>query len=97
MTETDTGSDVHIRTKYTYKLGIIGVFAAIISMFMMYIALDHNPMGEFREYPDHPGAREGQINWSHLLELGFFWFIGSFVAILLIVLIANVGYKLISG
>jgi len=30
-------------------------------------------MGEFLEYQDQPGEREGKIQWLHLLDLGFLW------------------------
>ncbi len=36
-------------------------------------------MGEFREYSDLHGEQIGQIQWLHLFELGFLWFIAVFL------------------
>jgi hypothetical protein len=51
---------------------------------MIHIALDHNPMGEFCEYPENRTLETGcQINWVHLYNLGFIWFLFLFVSIFL--------------
>lgn len=68
---------MHIGKKQFLTIGVLVLMALSVSAFMMYIALDHNPMGEFREYRDQPGGREGRIQWLHLLDLGFLWFIFS--------------------
>jgi len=51
-----------------------------ISIITMYIALDHNPMGEFCKYPEKRILEtECQINWIHLFNLGFTWFVLLFI------------------
>ncbi len=51
-----------------------------ISVIIISIALDHNPMGEFCEYSEKRILeRDCQINWFHLLNLGFIWFLFLFI------------------
>ncbi len=71
---------MHIAKKQLLTIGAFVVLSLGVSAFMMYIALDHNPMGEFLEYQDQPGEREGKIQWLHLLDLGFLWFVFSLLA-----------------
>jgi hypothetical protein len=55
-------------------------------MMMIYVALDHNPMGEFCGYPEERTVETGcQIDWIHLFEVGFIWFLFSFILIFLVI------------
>lgn len=75
-----------MKKKYSFSVKTI-LFIAIlcssaISIIMMNIALDHNPMGEFCEYSEKRTLEtDCQINWVHLCNLGFIWFLFSFVSI----------------
>ncbi len=62
-----------------YVFMICAILVLVVSVFMMSIALEHNPIGEFREYSDLHGEQIGQIQWLHLFELGFLWFIAVFL------------------
>ncbi len=73
------------KAKYICVFGGIFLVALSIAMIMMYVALDHNPMGEFYECSEGSGERSCHINWEHWIELGVLWFISSFVALLFIV------------
>ena len=53
--------EMNITKKQLLTIGAFVVMSLGVSAFMMYIALDHNPMGEFLEYQDQPGEREGKI------------------------------------
>ena len=46
--------------------------AFIVSLLIGYIALDHNPMGEFAEYNHLTGQKT--IQWNNLLPLTGIWF-----------------------
>jgi hypothetical protein len=47
----------------------------------MYIALDHNPLGEYCEWPDIPNAEQCDIQRRRLLILGSIWFTVAFAVV----------------
>ena len=75
-----------LRPKYTitWIVSIAALIAALVSVLIMYIALDHNPMGEYCEWPDIPNAEQCDIQWGRLLILGFIWFTAAFAVVSLI-------------
>jgi hypothetical protein len=54
--------------------GVIVTASLIVALFFCYIALDHNPQGEFYECGEGPGERECHYQWGHLALLGGLWF-----------------------
>ncbi len=56
------------------------VISAIISVIMISIAFDHNPMEEY--------SNDAGIVWSNILTLGAAWFLFSYIGFMLFFLIA---------
>ena len=83
-----------MKKKYSFSIKTILAIALLcslaISIIMMHIALDHNPMGEFCEYPEKRALEtDCQINWVHLCNLGFIWFFFLFISIFFAILIVK--------
>ena len=88
-----------MKLNYKTPLTIIVVPSCVVAMIIagviMYIALDHNPMGEYCEFIAQP-HKDGEcvIQWAHLLYLGgatFMWvFLFTSVALSAIVFIHRV-------
>jgi len=77
-------------------LAVTLLCSLIISIMMMSIALDHNPMGEFCGYPEERTAGTGcHIDWIHLFNLGVMWFLFSFLLIFFVILIIRSAYRTI--
>jgi len=70
------------------------ILAIIFSVIAMYIALDHNPMGEYCEFVE-PAHSQGEcdINWSHWLILGGISFAWIFVMSLFVLSISIFAYQ----
>lgn len=77
------------KAKYIYFFSGIFVVAISVAITMMYIALQHNPMGEFYECSEDLQERSCHINWGHWIELGALWFIASFALLLFMAGIAK--------
>ena len=82
------------RKSFVIRVMIISALVAgLVAGVVMYIALDHNPMGEYCEFIENPHAHgECIIQWRHLLSLGgitFLWasiLTGSLLTIILFTL-----------
>jgi len=57
------------------------LLATVISLFMMYVAWEHNPQGEI--YTNET------INFSYWFLIGFSWFPLGFIAMFLLISIIN--------
>ena len=87
-----------IAIQYIYIKRIVGIailIAALTGLAMMYIALQHNPMGEYCEWPDAPNVDNCVIQWGKLFFLGSTWFFAAFIVVSLILALANVVFNLI--
>jgi len=51
------------------------IVALVASIIICFIALDHNPSGEFYECLEIPGNRNCHINWNNLIRIGSVWFV----------------------
>ena len=72
---------------YAFLLGLSFIISLIVSGVVMHIALEHNPMGAYCEYPvEYVQDRNCQINWKQLLILGVLWF--SFTLIIIWIIYA---------
>jgi len=70
------------------------ILAIIFSVIVMYIALDHNPMGEYCEFVESPHSQgECVINWPHLLILGGISFAWIFIISLFVLSISIFAYQ----
>jgi hypothetical protein len=76
-------------------VSIAALIAALVSIIMMRIALDHNPMGEYCEWPDIPNAEQCDIQWGRLLLLGAIWFTATFTVASLIETVGIVVFKFV--
>jgi len=70
------------------------ILAIIFSIIVMYIALDHNPMGEYCEFVETPHSQgKCDINWPHLLTLGGISFAWIFIIFLSVLSISIFAYQ----
>ena len=59
------------------SITVIVIMSMVISILIMLVAIDHNPMQEYCILNDK--TNEYKILWSNLLPLGGLWFILAFL------------------
>jgi len=69
----------------------------VLSVVIMQIALDHNPMGEYCYSPDDQSSNQDCIiDWSHLISLGSINFFGIFALLIVVYFIFLLPFHLIN-
>ncbi|MCP5002386.1 MAG: hypothetical protein GY941_00305 [Planctomycetes bacterium] len=76
-----------IEMSKNHKIAVASAIIGIsLSMFMVYVGLKHNPMGEFCT---NPGEVSCNIDLSYTFTLAAFWFLPSFVVTFCILFITT--------